>query len=420
MYNKTVLSNGIRIVTEEMPGVRSVAFGVWIGTGSHYEDASEAGISHLIEHLLFKGTQKRTAKEIAEAIESVGGQLNAFTSKEYTCYYARVLDEHLPLAIDVLADMFFSSLFTPEDIEREKRVVQEEIRMYEDSPDEIIHDIFAQTIWDGHPLGRPVIGTRDSVAALSREKIISFYQKHYRPANLVLALAGNIKHERAVSLLEPLFAQGTPREAVEYSTTPPQPRAVFKHFYKPLEQVQLCMGVPALSQKDERIYALQILNSLLGGGASSRLFQKIREERALVYSIYSYYTAFRDTGLFVIYAATSPDNFDDVLELSWQEIRRIAEDGISPEELTRSKEQIKGSILLASENVIHRMHRLGKSDLIYNRLITTEEILEKVFRVNRTEIQELAQELLDPGRFTATVLGNLDAERISLPWAKEF
>ncbi|MDH7576704.1 MAG: pitrilysin family protein [Bacillota bacterium] len=420
MYNKTVLSNGVRIVSEEMPGVRSVAFGIWIGTGSHYEDDTEAGISHLIEHLLFKGTEKRTAKEIAEAIESVGGHLNAFTSKEYTCYYARVLDEHLPIAIDVLADMFFSSLFTPEDIEREKKVVQEEIRMYEDSPDEIIHDLFTQTIWDGHPLGRPVIGTRDSVAALSREKITSFYQKHYRPANLVLALAGNIKHEKALSLLEPLFAEATSKKAPEYHTTPPQPRAIFKHFYKPLEQVQLCLGVPGLSQKDEQIYALQILNNILGGGASSRLFQKIREERALVYSIYSYYTAYRDTGLFAIYAATNPDNFHDVLQLSWQEVRKIAKEGISPEELNRSKEQIKGSILLASENVTHRMHRLGKSELIYNRLIPTEEVLEKVALASCEELQRLALELLDSSRFTGTVLGNLDTDRVFLPWAMGF
>ncbi len=417
MYNKTVLDNGVQIVSEEVPGVHSVAFGIWIGTGSHYEDSTEAGISHLIEHLLFKGTKKRTAKEIAETIESVGGHLNAFTSKEYTCYYARVLDEHLPLAIDVLADMYFSPLFTPEDIEREKKVVQEEIRMYEDSPDEIIHDIFSQTIWDGHPLGRPVIGTRDSVAALSREKIISFYEQHYCPSKLVLALAGNIKHDKALSLLKPLFA-GEPPKNIECHTTPPQAKAAFKHFYKPLEQVQLCLGAPGVSQQDEQIYTLQVLNNILGGGSSSRLFQKIREERGLVYSIYSYYAAFRDTGLFVIYAGTSPGNFNEVLEVTWEEMKSIAEDGVTSGELNRSKEQIKGGLFMASESVSHRMYRLGKSHLIYNRLITPEEVLQKIYLVSREDVQKLALELLEPARLTVTVLGNLDANRVFLPWAR--
>lgn len=416
MYKKTVLSNGTRIVSEELPGVRSIALGLWVGTGSRYEELDEAGISHLIEHLLFKGTKKRTAREVAEAIESVGGQLNAFTSKEYTCFYVRVLDEHLPLAVDVLSDMFFYPLFTPEDIEREKKVVQEEIRMYEDSPDEIIHDLFSQTIWEGHPLSRPVVGSLKSIRSLSKQKILDYYQKHYNPSNLVLALTGNVKHDEALQLLEPIFS-GAPDKIVEQEVNSPEARTVFKNFYKPLEQVQLCLGTPGLAQNDERIYALKILNNILGGGASSRLFQRIREEYALVYSIYSYYTVFRDTGLITIYAGTNPANFRKVWELIWQELRKIIQHGVSSDELKRAKEQIKGSLLLALESVTYRMHRLGKTEIMYDRFIKPQEILRKVFLVTQDDVQALAQELLEPSRFTVTVLGDLEINQVSLRWA---
>ncbi len=415
MYNKTVLKNGVRIVSEEIPGVRSVAVGFWIGTGSRLEEKEDAGISHMIEHILFKGTKKRTAKQIAESIESLGGQLNAFTSKEYTCYYARVLDEHLPLAIDVLSDMYFSSLFRTEDIEREKKVIQEEIRMYEDTPDEIIHDLFSQTIWDGHPLGRPVIGTRESVSGLTKEKILAFYQRYYNPSNLVLAFAGNLRHEQVLELVEANFSESN-QEQFTPEMEPPETKAVFKAFVRPLEQAQMCLGVPAVSQYDERIYPLQVLNNILGGGASSRLFQKIREERGLVYSVYSYYTTFHDTGLFTIYAGTNPSNISEILELIWHEINQIVRKGITDVELTRTKEQIKGSLLLASESVIHRMHRLGKSELLHNRLITPEEILQKISLVTRDDVRNLAAELLEPSRYALVVLGAVEKDEISLPW----
>lgn len=417
MYQKVVLENGARIVTEDVPGVRSVALGIWIGTGSRNESPEEAGISHLIEHMLFKGTARRTAKEIAEAIESVGGQINAFTSKEYTCFYVRLVDEHLPIAIEILTDMFFSSLFKDEDIEREKKVVQEEIRMYEDSPDEIIHDLFAQTVWPSHPLGRPVIGTMDSIAGISREAVLDYYRRYYCPGNLVLALAGSLTHEAAVSALRPLFeraAAGSPDKPARN----PEARAEVKSVDRPLEQVHFCMGVPGPSQHDDRIYVLQVINTVLGGGSSSRLFQKIREERGLVYTIYSYFTAFNDTGLFTIYAGANGDNFKDVLELVWREIELLVDRGITPEELSRTKEQIKGSLLLASESVTHRMHRLGKSELIYNRLITPEEVLAKVTAVTREDVLALARELLTPERFSITMMGALKDGQASLPWRR--
>jgi predicted Zn-dependent peptidase len=417
MYKKTVLANGVRIVTEEVPNVRSVAIGFWIGTGSRFESIRQAGISHLIEHLLFKGTKNRSSKEIAESIESVGGQLNAFTSKEYTCYYARVLDENLPLAIDVLSDMYFSSLFQADDLQREKKVIKEEIRMYEDTPDEIIHDLLSQTIWGGHPLGRPVIGTMQSVTDMTREDVLDYFHRHYCPSNLVLAVAGNMTHEQVLDLITPLFASA-PKGTVTNEIKPPETIAGLKNFERPLEQVQLCLGVPGVSQSDERVYTLQVINNVLGGGASSRLFQAIREERALVYSVYSYYTTFFDTGLFTIYAGTNPDNLNEVLDLTWQAVSEISKQGITRDELAHTKEQIKGSLLLASESVIHRMHRLGKSELSYQRLITPEEILDKVSRVTQDKVKEMANELLDPSRFTTIVLGPLEESKIILPWSQ--
>lgn len=414
MYHKDVLSNGVTIVCEEVPAVHSIAIGYWVKTGSRLEAEDEAGISHLIEHLLFKGTKKRSAKEIAEAIEEVGGQLNAFTGKEYTCYYARVLAEHLPLAVDVLTDMLYNSLFREEDLVREKNVVLEEISMYEDTPDEIIHDYFSKTIWDGHPLGRPVIGTNESLSRIDREKVLSYYQRHYCPSNLVVALAGNFQYQEAIDLIGEALSSLQPG-SIETKITAPQARSGLKSFYRDLEQVQICMGVPGLSLYDHKIYTLQILNNILGGGASSRLFQEIREERALVYAIYSYYLAFLDSGLFTIYGGTNPSNCQQVLDLCWEEINRIIESGITEKELSRAKTQVKGSLLLAQESVLQRMHRLGRSELVHQRFITIEEVLERIAEVNEADIQALAKELFAPENVTVTVLGPLSEGQIKHP-----
>jgi predicted Zn-dependent peptidase len=414
MYHKDVLDNGVTIVSEEVPSVHSVAVGFWVKTGSRFEEPEDAGLSHLIEHLLFKGTAKRDAKQIAEAIEEVGGQLNAFTSKEYTCYYARVLAEHLPLAVDVLSDMLFKSLFREEDLEREKRVVAEEINMYEDTPDDIIHDYFSQTIWDGHPLGRPIIGTMESLSGIDRDRLLSFYKHHYSPSNLVVALAGKFQYREALDLFESALASLSAGK-VENRIAPPTARAAVKSYYRDLEQVQICMGVPGVSLYDENIYCLQIINNILGGGASSRLFQSVREERALVYAIYSYYLSFLDSGLFTIYAGTNPANCQEVLDLSWNEIRSITEAGISKKELNRAKTQIKGSLLLAQESVLQRMHRLGKSELVYHRLITSEEILEKIAVLTEDDVQSFAREIFNPDRATITVLGPLAGDKIRIP-----
>lgn len=416
MYYKDVLDNGVTIVAEEVPGVHSVAVGFWVKTGSRLEEPEEAGVSHLIEHLLFKGTAKREAKQIAEAIEEVGGQLNAFTSKEYTCYFVRVLEEHLPLAVDVLSDMLFNSLFREQDLDREKNVVAEEISMYEDTPDDIIHDYFSQTMWDGHPLGRPIIGTMDSLSRIDRDRLLSFYKRHYCPSNLVVALAGRFEHREAVDLLESTLAS-LPAGKIENRITPPQNRAAVKSYYRDLEQVQICMGVPGVSLYDENVYCLQIINNILGGGASSRLFQRVREERALVYAIYSYYLAFLDSGLFTIYAGTNPANCQEVLDLSWEQIQAIKEFGISKKELIRAKTQVRGGLLLSQESVLQRMHRLGKSEMVYNRFITIEEILKKINALTEEDVQSFARELFDPEQMTITVLGPLTKDKIRYPFA---
>jgi len=414
MYHKDVLDNGVTIVCEEMPNVHSIAIGYWVKTGSRLEAEDEAGISHLIEHLLFKGTKKRSAKEIAEAIEEVGGQLNAFTGKEYTCYYARVLSEHLPLAVDVLTDMLYNSLFREEDLVREKNVILEEISMYEDTPDEIIHDYFSKTIWDGHPLGRPVIGTNESLSGIDRDKTLTYYQRHYCPSNLVVALAGNFNYQEAIDLIGEALSSLRPG-SIENDITAPQARPAIKSFYRDLEQVQICMGVPGLSLYDEKIYTLQILNNILGGGASSRLFQEIREERALVYAIYSYYLSFLDSGLFTIYGGTNPSHCQQVLDLCWEEINKIIESGVTEKELSRAKTQVKGSLLLAQESVLQRMHRLGRTELVHQRFITIEEVLEKIAEINEADIQALTKELFAPELVTITVLGPLSEGQIKHP-----
>lgn len=408
MYSKDVLDNGVVIVGEEMPGVSSVAIGFWIKTGSRFEETEEAGISHLIEHLLFKGTTKRDARQIAESIEEVGGQLNAFTSKEYTCFYIRVLEEYLPLAVDVLSDMLFNSLFSEEAINREKGVVAEELSMYEDTPDDIIHDYFSQAIWDGHPLGRPIIGTMDSLSAINRDKLLSYYKRYYTPSNLVVALAGKFQHREAVDLLESALSHLS-GEKEEIQLAPPQTRIVEKNIFRDLEQLQICMGVQGVSLYDENLYHQQLLNNILGGGASSRLFQSIREERGLAYSIYSYNLSFLDCGLFIIYAGTNPANYQEVLDLSRGEIQSIIDSGISSQEMQRAKTQAKGSLLLAQESVLNRMHRLGKTELIHQRFVTVDEVLEKVNKLTEADLQSFAQKLFDSEQMTITILGPLKA-----------
>jgi len=404
MYRKIILDNGIRVVSEEIPFVHSVALGVWVRAGSRNETEENHGVSHFIEHLLFKGTEKRSAREIAEALESVGGVLNAFTTKEYTCFYTRVLAEHLDLAIDVLSDMLFNPRFSLEDIEKEKKVILEEIKMYEDSPDELVHDLFAQTVWPGHPLGRAILGTFQSIEGLNRDQICNYYHKHYNAQNIVLAAAGNFKTEELEEKLATAFGQRElPGEPVIYY--PPQGRPGVSINIKDTEQVQICLGTPGLAQDDRDIYALQALNNILGGGISSRLFQLIREDNGLAYSVYSYHAGYVDTGLFTVYAGTSPSNFRQVVELILKQLALLKNEGVTEKELKRTKDQIRGNLLLNQENVSHRMSRLGKTELSFGRVITTEEVIENLDKVTMEDVQRVAQNLFSVQNLSLTTLG---------------
>ncbi|WP_027718236.1 M16 family metallopeptidase [Desulfovirgula thermocuniculi] len=411
MYQAVKLDNGVTILTESIPHVRSVVLGIWVNVGSRDESPAVAGVSHFIEHMMFKGTARRTAREIAEALDAVGGQLNAFTTKEYTCYYARVLDEHLDLAIDVLEDMLFHSRFAAEDIEREKNVIIEEIKMYEDAPDELVHDVFATTIWQGHSLGRPIIGTAEVIGRLTRQEILNYYRRHYCPQNMVVAVAGNIDPARVLEKLravfEPLQGEQADRRLVR-----PSPHRQVTCRVKDTEQVHLCVGTPGLPLSNERVYVFQVINTVLGGGISSRLFQEIREQRGLVYSVYSYHSSYHDAGLFCIYAGLSRQNVPAVLELISREIRDIRENGLKPAELKRAKDQLIGNLWLSLESVTTRMSRLAKSQLYLGEVVPPEEVVARIERITAEDVQGLAQEMLRPECFAAATVGPWDDRSI--------
>lgn len=409
MYLKTELPNGARLVVEEVPHFHSAALGLWIRAGSRNECPENNGVSHFLEHLLFKGTEHRSAKKIAQELEAVGGILNAFTTKEHTCFYAKILAEHLPLAVDVISDMFYHPLLDQDDIEKEKKVILEEIRMYDDSPDELVHDRFARAVWQEHPLGWSILGTHDSVANLSHEKVSQYYSDYYIPSNIVVAVAGRVDAEEITSRLAPVF--GEPKAmGREPRYEPPVPHSVVEIIPRETEQLQICLGTPGLAQDDSMVYALQVLNNVTGGGLSSRLFQEVREERGLAYSVYSYHSTFLDSGLFTVYAGTAPNNAEEVVEIILRELGKIKKDGITQEELRRSKDQLRGNLLLGMENVSNRMSRLGKTELSFGRVITIEEMLEQINQVTLEDVQRLAEKLFVPQKFALTAIGSLDKE----------
>lgn len=404
MYQKTTLSNGLRIITEEILSVKSATIGIWIGTGSRSEDPENIGVSHFIEHLLFKGTQSRSAKEIAEAVDAVGGQLNAFTAKEYTCYYIKVINQHIPLAMDILSDMVLHPKFDADDFEREREVILEEIHMNEDMPDEIVHDLYMERVWPDHPLGRNILGTEASINAVSIDMIRKYYDTYYQPSNMVVACAGNMKHEQLVDLAEKLLGQVTGTAAQQQPVEPRFHSSVLAK-QRDTEQMHICIGVQGLPQYHEQAYSLNVLNTILGGGLSSRLFQSIREERGLAYAVYSYLSSYQDAGLFTIYAGTRPGNAINVLTLAQLQMKEISEQGITPTELARAKEYIVGNLLLGLENTSSRMMRLGKMELSLGRVIAIEEVISKVELVKIEDVHKLAQSLFRKDAICITALG---------------
>lgn len=404
---KDVLPNGIRVVTESVSHSHSVSLGIWIGSGSRNETDAQAGISHFIEHMMFKGTRRRSAREIAEALDSVGGRLNAFTDKEHTCYYAKVLAEDLPLAFDVLADMLLESRIDPEEIEREKNVVVEEIKRHEDSPEDLIHDVFARTLWPDHPLGRPVIGSSEVVESFTRDDICGFIDRWYRPDQMVIAAAGKVEHGQVLELADKYFGRLNGRSP-QVPHEPPRPVLGTRYVSRSTEQVHLCIGTAGIPHDSEDRYALAVMDAAYGGGMSSRLFQEIRESRGLVYSIGSYYASYREGGLYAVYAGTSMETADEVVALVEAEGRRLCEEGITDKELERAKRQIRGSMILGLESTSARMTRLGKLELAFGRVIPVDEVLERIEAVTLEDVHQLSSRLLNGGRHAVAAIGPFD------------
>ncbi|MDQ1712928.1 MAG: hypothetical protein QOE45_2378 [Frankiaceae bacterium] len=410
---RTVLPGGLRVVTESMPTVRSVAFGIWVGVGSRDEAPGLAGSSHFLEHLLFKGTKRRNALEIAAVMDAVGGEMNAFTAKEYTCYYARVLDTDLPLAVDVVSDMVTSSLITTDDFESERGVILEEIAMHDDAPDDIVHDAFAKAIFGDHPLGRPVLGTVGSIEAVSRGSVNGYYRRRYRPSQMVVAVAGNLDHNRVVRLVRKAFADvlddtSAAPAAPRAGTRPPSLLGGVQVTRRPTEQANLVLGTGGLSRSDERRFALGVLNNALGGGMSSRLFQEVRERRGLAYSVYSYHSQYADTGLFGVYAGCAPSRVNEVLSLCREQLDAVAMKGITAEEIARGKGQLKGSLVLGLEDTGSRMSRLGKGELVYGEQLTVDEVIARIDAVTPDDVQSVATDVLADSTLGLAVIGPFD------------
>lgn len=413
MYRKTVLSNGVRVVTESMPAFRSASLGIWADVGSAAEEAERRGISHLVEHMLFKGTDRRSARQIAEEMDGVGGNLNAFTDKETTCYYAKVMDQHVPLAVDVLTDMFLHSRFDSQELSKEQKVVLEEIKMYEDSPDELIHDLFIQTMWHGSDLGAPTIGFADTVSALTPGDLRAHMRKHYAPNSVVVAAAGNVDHDDIVKLFEKAFAGFSGACDLPVPETPETtPNTLFRH--KDSEQAYVVLGTRGLSVCDDRRYVLSVMDTILGGGMSSRLFQEIREKRGLVYTVYSFQASYRGAGLFAVYAGTSPQSVGECVSVIGDQFAQIKKTAVGDAELRLAKEHIKGSLSLSLESTSGRMIRLGRSEFSLGRDLPIDEIVAKVEAVSASEIQELAHELLREENLGLCVLGPVD--EASVEW----
>jgi predicted Zn-dependent peptidase len=406
VYQRTVLPNGLVVLTEPMDHVRTASLGVWIPAGSRYEDEGRMGVSHFIEHALFKGTTSRSALRIAQAMDAIGGHLNAFTDKEHTCYYLRVLSEHLDTGMELLADMLLHPALDPAALERERQVILEEINMYEDSPEDLVHDLFAATLWPGHPLGWPISGTQASVAGLRRDDLLEFMGARYRPDASIVAAAGKVRHERVVEIVAQRLGAWDGRLAAT-TLRPPTPGHAIAFRSKDIEQVHLCLGAPAIPQAHPDRYIVSVLDTALGGGMSSRLFQEIREERGLAYAITSYHAAYLDAGAFVVYAATSPEASGEVVRLTLAELGRVRRE-LSEEEVSRAKECLKGSLMLDLETPESRMSKLARSEQYFGRQITLDEIIAEVDAVTRDDVRRVADALLLPERLTLVAIGPFD------------
>ncbi|MBP1744041.1 MAG: zinc protease [Firmicutes bacterium] len=405
MYNIFTLKNGLRVVYEKISYVKSISVGLWVENGSRNEDSSNNGISHFIEHMMFKGTSNRSSLELVESIEDVGGQINAFTGKESTCFYIKALDSYLELSLEILSDMLFNSTFHPEDIEKEKGVISEEINMSEDSPEDVLTDLHSSAIWGDDPISLPILGTSESISSFTREDIVEYISSHYIPENSVISIAGNVDESVIQSLVEKYFGDwtGSNKKITCYST--PVLQSNHLHKKKNIEQLHLSLGMPGIQTGHEDLYTLLLMSNILGGGASSLLFQRIREQKGLCYSIYSYISAYKNTGVISVYTSLNPRYADVVVGLINDEIGKFIENGITPEKLRKAKEQLKGSYMLGLENTSSRMFNNGKSVLFLNKINTLDDMIKKIDRIDQKKLQDVMEKTFSKGIQNSAFVG---------------
>jgi len=411
--HREVLPNGLTVITEQMEHIRSISIGIWIKTGSRDEDPQWNGISHFIEHMVFKGTKNRSAEQIARQVDSIGGNMDAFTAKECICFNVKVLDEHLPVALDVLSDLVLNPVFDVQDIGRERGVILEEIKMDEDNPDYLVHEIFTQNFWKDHPLGKPILGTRDTVRKFEQPVVLDSYSQRFAPGNLIVSAAGHLDHHKFVELVAKHFQHMKPFTNGFHSQPPKVVSRIIMRNKKALEQVQICMGVPSHPIAHEKRYASYILNTLLGGGMSSRLFQNIRERQGLAYAIYSDLNPYRDTGCMCVYAGTSRESAAKVVQSVVSEFRNLKTEPVPEEELRRAKDQLKGSLMLSLESSTALMSNLARQEMYFDRFYGLDELIENIEAVTTEDLQMLANDYFRGDSVAVTVLGNLNGLKIS-------
>jgi predicted Zn-dependent peptidase len=407
------LANGLTVITEQMQHIRSASIGIWLQTGSRDEDPEWNGISHFIEHMVFKGTKHRTAEEIARQVDSIGGNMDAFTAKECICFNVKVLDEHVPTALDILSDLVLNPVFDASDIARERGVIMEEIKMDEDNPDYLVHEIFTQNFWKDHPLGKPILGTKETVKRFERDSVLDAYAHRFAPGNIIVSAAGHLDHDQFVELVKGHFEYMKPVSNGFHSSAPKTFSRIILRNKKALEQVQLCIGVPAHPIAHEKRHAGYILNTLLGGGMSSRLFQNIRERQGLAYSIYSDLNPYRDTGCLAVYAGTSLASAAKVVQSVVEEFRKLKSQYVTEEELRRSKAQLKGSLMLSLESSTSRMSNLARQEMYFDRFYDLDELIERIEAVTAEDLASLANEFFKPESVAVTALGNLNGLKLT-------
>ncbi|MSO48802.1 MAG: insulinase family protein [Acidobacteria bacterium] len=412
MVKSETFPSGLRLVTETLPHVRSVAIGVWLTRGSRHESDAESGIAHFVEHMLFKGTERRSARDLAQAIDSVGGQVDAFTSKEYAGYYIKVLDEHVPIALDLLSDMLLNPALAPDDVVREQGVILEEIKMVEDAPDDLVHEMFVQKFWARHPLGRPILGTPETVASFSSAQLRAYFRGAYVAPNLVVAAAGHLDHGRLRDEVARAFAPLSPVGSDD-AVTPPMMTPGVEHRVKDIEQSHVCLGTTAYGEGHVDRHAIFVLNTILGGSMSSRLFQHIREERGLAYSVFSNLSSYTDAGMISVYAGCAADKVDEVVSLALDELHGLRFEAVPAEELRRAKDHLKGSVMLSLENTSSRMSHLARQEMVFGRHISFDEMLANIEAVSADDVLRVAQDLFRDDGMVASVVGPDRGDRLS-------